>query len=114
MDAHNSFVLMTAEAGVQGLLAFVVVLVGLMGLAVRLIRAARDDEARALAYGYAVSVVCLVLGNLYGSAFFSGEVMGNFWALSGLVARHRAPLLSATKGTRAPRTALKKLSAAAG
>jgi O-antigen ligase len=87
-DAHNSFVLVTAEAGIQGLVALVFVLAGLLGLGLRLVRAARDDWTRTLGYGYTVAVGCLILGNLYGSPVFYGEVMGDFWALSGLVARY--------------------------
>ena len=85
-DAHNSYVLLAAEAGLPGFVAFVLVLIGLLQIGVRLVRIARDEETRALAYGYTVSVVCMMLGNVYGSAFMSGEVMGNFWALAGLVA----------------------------
>lgn len=85
-DAHNSYVLITAEAGFQGLIALVLVFAGLLGLGVRLVRRARNEETRALGYGYTVAVACMIVGNFYGSPLFYGEVMGNFWALSGLVA----------------------------
>ncbi len=87
-DAHNAYVLLTAEAGLQGIVALLLVLAGLIAVAVRLIRSARDDETRAFGYGYLVSVACMMLGNLFGSPFFSVEVMGNFWSLSGVAARY--------------------------
>jgi len=33
-------------------------------------------------------VVALMLGNIYGSRFLDGDVMGNFWILSGLLAKY--------------------------
>jgi O-antigen ligase len=109
-DAHNSFVLVTAEAGVQGLVALVLVLVGLLGLGLRLVRDARDDWTRTLGYGYTVAVGCLILGNLYGSPVFYGEVMGNFWALSGVVARYPGLLRAQNEGGMAERRRLPILS----
>ena len=87
VDAHNGYVLVAAEAGPQGLLALALLMAGLLGLGVRLIRTAPDDATRALGYGYTAAVVSMILGNLFGSTISSGEVMGNFWALSGIVAR---------------------------
>jgi O-antigen ligase len=86
-DAHNGFVLVAAEAGLQGLFALMLVMGGLLRNGWRLIRAGGDEGTRVLGYGYTGAVVCMILGNLYGSPIFFGEVMGNFWALSGLVAR---------------------------
>jgi O-antigen ligase len=87
VDAHNGYVLVATETGPQGLLALLLVMVGLFGLGVRLIRLAPDEATRTLGYGYTAAVVSMMLGNLFGSTITSGEVMGNFWALSGVVAR---------------------------
>jgi O-antigen ligase len=88
-DAHNHFVLITTEAGVQGGVVFVLLLFGFYLLGFRLWRrAGGDPEARVLGIGYVMAVTGLILGNLYNSLFYSGEVMGNFWLMTGLVARY--------------------------
>lgn len=87
-DAHNHFVLITTEAGLQGGIVFVVLILGFYTLGLRLIRFRENAEARALGFGYIMSVTGLVLGNLTHSFFYSGELMGNFWIMSALVARY--------------------------
>lgn len=87
-DAHNQYLLVAAEAGVQGLAAFLAVVLGVLGIGVRAARRATDDESRALGYGFAVSALSMMLGNVYGSPFYNGEVMGDYWILTALVARY--------------------------
>lgn len=87
-DAHNHFVLITTEAGLQGGIVFVVLLLGFYTLGLRLLRFRENAEARALGFGYIMSVTGLILGNLTHSFFYSGELMGNFWIMSALVARY--------------------------
>ena len=87
-DAHNEYVLIASEAGLQGLLAFLLVVFGLLGLGIRLWRIADTEEEKVLGYGFTVVCLCTILGNVYGSPFFYGEVTGNLWALAGLVARY--------------------------
>lgn len=91
-DAHNSFVLVLAEAGVLGLAAMVWLFWRLGGLARRLRRsaAADDPEGRALALGFTVTLVSMFLGNVFGSPFFDGLIMANFWVLCGLLERYGA------------------------
>lgn len=86
-DTHNGFLRMLAEVGPLGLLAMLWVLWRALLIA-RLLRksaAPNDAEAKAIAFGFAVLVVATGLGNLYGSPFFEGSVMANFWILCGLV-----------------------------
>jgi O-antigen ligase len=85
MDAHNHFVLIATEAGLPGLLAMVVLIGALLWLGWSLARTGTDD-GRVLGTGFMFSVVAMALGNVYGSRFFDGDVMGNFWALAGLTA----------------------------
>ncbi|HET9482447.1 MAG TPA: O-antigen ligase family protein [Xanthomonadales bacterium] len=87
-DAHNFYVLTLAEAGIQGLVALLVLLAAMWRLVRRLRAAAFDAEGRALAVGANVAFVCMMLGNVYGSPFFEGAVMGTFWALLGLLERY--------------------------
>lgn len=85
MDAHNHFVLMATEAGLPGLLAMFAIVVALLWLGWSLAQTGTDD-GRMLGTGFMFSVVAMALGNVYGSRFFDGDVMGNFWALAGLAA----------------------------
>jgi O-antigen ligase len=91
-DAHNYYVLTLAEGGVFGIAALLWLLFALLRFARRLRQAAPPDDAEAqgLALGYGVFVVCMALGNLYGSPFSEGAVMGNFWMLCGLLERYMA------------------------
>jgi O-antigen ligase len=87
-DAHNQYILVTTEAGVQGLAALLAVMIGMLGIGLRTVRVADDDESRAVGYGFAVSSFSMMLGNIYSSPFFYGEVMGDYWILTALVARY--------------------------
>jgi O-antigen ligase len=91
-DAHNYFVLTLCEGGVLGLATLLWLMWGLSRHARRLRRAAPpgDAEAEGLALGFGAFVVCMALGNLYGSPFSEGAVMGNFWVLCGLLERYMA------------------------
>jgi O-antigen ligase len=88
MDAHNQYLLVGSEAGVQGLIAMLLVFVGLATLAVRAVWRARTFEDRTLAWGFATATIGVFVGNIYGSPLFMGEVMGNYWALAGLTAKY--------------------------
>lgn len=86
-DAHNYFVLTLAEAGLQGLLALLLLVFALWRLSGRLVREASDHEGLALALGFRVAVIAMALGNIYGSPFSEGTVMGIFWALAAILER---------------------------
>lgn len=90
MDAHNAFVLMLAECGPIGLLAMLWLFWRLWLLARWLRRSAGSarPEASTLALGFTLTVVAMALGNLYGSPFFQGLIMANFWILCGLMERY--------------------------
>lgn len=87
-DAHNHLILITAEAGIQGGLAYILLMLGFYSLGLRVLRHRQESEARALGYGYVMCVTGLLLGNVYNSLFYSGEIMGNFWIMTGLMARY--------------------------
>lgn len=88
MDAHSQYLLIAAEAGIQGLASYVLLLLGLLTIAFRLVRRAQSEEEMVLAWGYSTALLGVVLGGIYGSPVFMGEVTGNFWALSGIAARY--------------------------
>jgi O-antigen ligase len=88
MDAHNVYVLFTTEAGVIGVSALVILLLNLLALGWRAHQAAASFEAKIFGTAYAMSALAVILSNIYGSRFFEGEVMGNFWILTALMARY--------------------------
>lgn len=87
-DAHNFYVLTFAECGIQGLVALLMVAAALLRLARRARRRAFDAESRTLAWGFSVCTFCMLLGNLYGSPFLEGSVMGDYWILCALTERY--------------------------
>ncbi|WP_082568768.1 O-antigen ligase [Rhizobacter sp. Root1221] len=88
MDAHNNYVLITTEAGLLGPVALLIMLGSMFFLGRRTERINGSVEAKVLGVGFTVSVVAVAMGNIYGSRFFDGDVMGNFWILAALVARY--------------------------
>lgn len=90
MDAHNFYVLTLAEMGPLGVLTLLWLIYSLFRLAAWLRRMAPEDdpEARALALGFTVATLCMAVGNLYGSPFLEGRVMGSYWMLCGLLERY--------------------------
>ena len=89
-DAHNFYVLTLAEGGPQALLALLLLVLATFRLGAWLRRSMPPDdaEARALAIGFSVTALAMALGNLYGSPFLEGNVMGTFWILCGLLERY--------------------------
>jgi hypothetical protein len=47
-----------------------------------------DPERTALALGFSVMTICVMLGNIYGSPFLEGAIMGPYWAMAGLLERY--------------------------
>jgi O-antigen ligase len=94
-DAHNGFLLLTTETGIVGVLVFLALLMGLFGLARKVIKLDNSEDTQLLGNAYLVALLGVVLCNLFGSRLFNGEVMGNFWVLSGLVARYYTLTLEA-------------------
>ncbi len=114
-DAHNIYVLLLAECGPLGVGALLYLLWRLLAMGVGFARSvpASDHEAKALSLGFILMVISAALGNVYGSPFFEGAVMANFWALCGLMEHYfglkrqvpaatAAALPAAAIGTRFP------------
>ena len=114
-DAHNYFVLTLAEAGLQGLLALLWLVFAIWRLGGRLVRGAADAESLALGQGFKVAVIAMALGNVYGSPFSEGTVMGSFWALAALLERaaqiRKALPFPSAAAPAAPRGARRRVSA---
>ncbi len=89
-DAHNFYVLTLAELGPLGLTALLWLIFSLYRLSSYMRRSAPKDDAEALALsiGFTVATLCMAVGNLYGSPFLEGPVMGSYWILAGLLERY--------------------------
>jgi hypothetical protein len=108
MDAHNFFVRTLAEYGPHGLVALFLLIRACFGLAKFLRENAHPDDPddQALAIGFTVSTLCVVLGNLYGSRFLDGAIMAPYWSLCGLLERNvhlKRAERGATEGATGPR-----------
>ncbi len=90
LDAHNHYVLFAAEASPIGLGIHLLLVFALLLLGRRVDRLAKRQGnlfGRALGSGFTFMTLAMILGNIYGSPFASGEVMGLYWAMGGLCAR---------------------------
>jgi len=104
-DAHNIYFLMLAECGPLGLLALLYLLWRLLRMGMAFTRSVpgSDAEAKALSLGFILVVISVGMGNVYGSPFFEGAVMANFWALCGLMEHYFGlKRVAATSGAAAP------------
>ena len=119
LDAHNHYVLFAAEASLIGLVVHLVLVLSLWWYGHRYYAMAKKRKnplGRSLGSAFAFMTFAMLLGNIYGSPFSNGEVMGLYWVLAGLMARHMiilkrgaeavrpetSPLAEAADGTSAP------------
>jgi len=87
-DAHNTFVLITTESGIFGFIAFILLLIRMYYVGGVIKRDAQLDHVKMLGEGYQLTIMAVVLGNIYSSTFYSPEIMGNFWILSALIKKY--------------------------
>lgn len=87
-DAQNQYLRTAAEAGIQGLAVFLALLVAFFRMGLRIRELPQPPDARVLGTGFLVSVLAVCLGNIFSSTFSFGEIMANFWIMSGLLARY--------------------------
>lgn len=91
LDAHNHYVLFATEAGPLGLIIHLTLVFSLLWTAHRYFRLSKRRQnplGRTLSSAFLFMTIAMLLGNIYGSPFSNGEVMGLYWALGGLMARH--------------------------
>jgi hypothetical protein len=102
LDDHKHYVLFAAEAGPLGAVIHLVVVLSLWWFGhhyYRLAKRRNTPLGRALGSGFAFMSLAMILGNIYGSPFANGEVMGVYWALAGVMARHMVILRRPEKAT---------------
>lgn len=96
-DAQNMYLRFAAEAGIQGLVVFLLLLGSFFRLGIRIQRLNGPPGTNVLGTAFLVSVLAVCLGNIFSSTFAFGEIMANFWILCGLLARY---LVIAEQGER--------------
>jgi len=109
LDAHNFYVLITAEGGIVGGIAIFWLVLALFRFAYRNLRLAQTPGARTLAFGFMGATIALAMGNLYCSRFLNGEVVGNYWIFAALCARYFQLLREGAMGARAAAMAAQAL-----
>ncbi|HEX7029245.1 MAG TPA: O-antigen ligase family protein [Gammaproteobacteria bacterium] len=87
-DAQNMYLRFAAEAGIQGLVVFLLLLGSFFRLAIRIRRLDEPMDANVLGTAFLVSVLAVCLGNIFSSTFAFGAIMANFWIMAGLLARY--------------------------
>lgn len=97
----SQFVRIIAESGLLGLLAWLTVLLTCILLAARLHRRATDPRHKAIAVGYLVGTVGLVVHAFAAITFYIVRIMEPFWFVTGIVASldaiyARTPMHTAT------------------
>lgn len=108
LDAHNGYVLTVAESGIQGLVALLALMFAMVQLGWSVVSRPSDSETLTIGMIFLAATAGILLGNLYGSPFYYGNLMGDYWALAGVVARYAllardgapdaAPLRTDSKG----------------
>jgi len=86
IDAHNHYMLILAEAGFIGVFLMVKLIISLFSIGKGLSRI--EQPQKHFAYAYNVSVISLLMGNMYGSPFFYGELVGLFWIITAMAAKY--------------------------
>jgi O-antigen ligase len=95
-DAHNNYIRFTTEGGIPGIATMVALLLALLALSRRTLKAADDEETRFIGTSFFVATLGVILSNLYGSRFFDTDIMGAYWILAGVGARHLVELKRAS------------------
>ena len=93
IDAHNGFVLLTAESGIVATLAFLALLFRFIAIGRRVRRLDASEDSQLFGGALVIASIGVICSNLFGSRLFNGEVMGNYWILAGMVARYHALVL---------------------
>ncbi len=91
-DPHNSYLLIASEMGIPALGVFLWILWSIFWSARKVYRKTDDLFVRSMALGFLGGLFSLLMSNLYGSRFNSGEISYYFWILSALLARLKMDL----------------------
>ena len=110
-DAHNYYVLISAETSPLSTLFHLILVFSLIALGIKLAKSGKaisDDYAITFGIAFFGMSLAMILGNIYGSPFFSGEVMGLYWFTGGMVCRYYMILQSEVRQKRKSRRARRR------
>jgi O-antigen ligase len=88
-SAHSSIIEIGVEFGVIGLTLYFWILVATYRAASRVFKTAEQPIDRALGLGLLAATVCLLLLDLSGTRFRSGDIMAFYWILVGITLNAR-------------------------
>lgn len=104
LDAHNYYVLVWAEMGPLGEVAYLLMVFMMWREGAKLAKVARTPREKAVASAYRGGMLAFIIANTFGSAFNFGDMMGNLWVLTGLVSRLRFMIEDELAGEKKPAT----------
>ena len=84
MDAHNEYLLITAETGVGGLVAFLLILGVPFYSMLKIYRTSGDRFIRGWMLGAMAGICGMIVVNIFGSRFGREELVGLYWVMLGL------------------------------
>jgi len=103
--AHNTYLLLAAETGILGLLAFLLILAVLMRECWRAYRTCNDPWLKAVAISALASMMSMTISAFFYNFFFNVAINGQQWLLVGLAMQLRridAETPAVTPSSRAP------------
>ncbi len=88
-DTHNIYVKILVEQGIVGLVVFLLVVLCFIYEGSRLYRKGDDDLSRGLGLGLAISIIVLLVNNIFGDRWSYLELSAYLWIYAGLASRLR-------------------------
>ena len=86
-DAHNTYLIITAEMGIPALIIFLWVILLIFLNTRSLYLSTKDPFAKAFALGWIGGIFGLLLSNMFGSRLDSQEVSSYLWIIAALIMR---------------------------
>ena len=102
LDAHNFYILVSAESGPAALPVVLFLLLRLLWLARKVEKIDHSEETTILGQAFTASTLALMLVNLYGSRLFNGDMMISYWVFAGICARYLVLKAPSTNNKAAP------------
>ena len=86
-DTHNIYLKILAEQGIIGMFIFLGLLMSFFTYGMRLYRNSDDDLIKGLGLGFSISIIVLMVNNIFGNRWTYLEVSAFLWVTAGVVAR---------------------------
>lgn len=86
-DTHNIYLKILVEQGLGGMFIFLLLILCFFFIGVRLYTRGDDDLSKGLGLGFSVSILVLLVNNMFGDRWTYAEVSSYLWVFAGLVSR---------------------------